>query len=155
MEMQINNYDCTVIVEPPRRQWRKSWAKKWRVFGIYLYVSNVRMRMRAKRDLLFSGFREDRYIENKLKVYERQQHRCPHCGREFEYAQLENHHILPVNRFPEYQWSIRNMILLCHGCHKEVHMNPYKNIEMMEKKAKELGVNLNERYEYGKDGGLM
>ena len=37
--------------------------------------------------------------------------------------------------------------MLCHKCHKEVHCNPWKNIELMKAKAKELNINLNERYE--------
>jgi len=40
-----------------------------------------------------------------------------------------------------------NMVLLCHRCHKEVHCNPWKNIQMMQKKAAELDVDLKERYE--------
>jgi hypothetical protein len=36
--------------------------------------------------------------------------------------------------------------MLCHRCHKEVHINPWKNIEMMKAKAAELGIDINERY---------
>ena len=39
--------------------------------------------------------------------------------------------------------------MLCHKCHKEIHCNPYKNIAMMEAKAKELGYDLTERYKTG------
>lgn len=151
----VNESGGTVIInqphqeEKPQRAWRPGWSHKLRVpfLGIYFYISNVRMKKRPKRDILFTGFREDHYVENKRKIYERQEHKCPHCGQVFEYDQLENHHYLPVGRFPELQWSIRNMILLCHKCHKEVHMNPWKNIEMMKEKAQEFGIDLNERYE--------
>lgn len=134
------------IAPPPQREWRKGWAKKFRAFGLYFYISNTRMKKRPKRDLLFCGNREDRYVANKLKVYERQEHRCPHCGQEFDYERMEAHHYLPVGRFPELQWSIRNIVMLCHRCHQEVHCNPYKNIKMMEAKAQELGIDLSERY---------
>ena len=41
--------------------------------------------------------------------------------------------------------------MLCHRCHKEVHCNPYLNIQMMEDKAKEMGIELKGRYETGAD----
>jgi hypothetical protein len=37
--------------------------------------------------------------------------------------------------------------MLCHQCHKEIHMNPWKNIKMMQAKADELGIDLAQRYE--------
>ena len=40
-------------------------------------------------------------------------------------------------------------IMLCHKCHKEVHCNPWRNIELMKAKAEELGIDLKERYDYG------
>jgi len=128
--------------------WIPGWSHKLRIpiIGIYLYISNVRMKRRSKRDLQYTGFLKDHLIENKKKLYERQKHCCPHCGNEFEYEEMELHHILPVGRFPELRQSIRNGVMLCNKCHKEVHCNPWKNIEMMKAKAQELGIDLNERY---------
>lgn len=128
--------------------WMPGWSHKLRIpiIGIYLYISNVRMKRRSKRDLQYTGFFKDHLIENKKKLYERQKHCCPHCGNEFEYEEMELHHILPVGRFPELRQSIRNGVMLCNKCHKEVHCNPWKNIEMMKAKAQELGIDLNERY---------
>lgn len=128
-------------------QYRMGWAYRMKLFGLYLYISNVRMKKRTKRDIIFSGFVVDHLVENKRKLYERQGHRCPHCGQVFDFKQLELHHILPVARFPELSQSIRNGIMLCHACHKEVHVNPWKNIAMMVHKASELGIDLTERYE--------
>jgi hypothetical protein len=36
-----------------------------------------------------------------------------------------------------------------YSCHKEVHCNPWRNIELMKAKAEELGIDLKERYDYG------
>lgn len=127
--------------------WRKGWCKKLRIGGLYLYISNCRMKKRPKRDLMYTGYTCDHYIENKKKLYERQGGRCPHCGQPFDYDKLELHHILPLARFPELGQSIRNGIMLCHRCHKEVHMNPWRNIQMMKDKAQEMGIDLMERYE--------
>jgi hypothetical protein len=116
--------------------------------GIYFYVSNVSLKKRGRRDLSYNtAHHAENIIKNKQKLYERQEHRCPLCGEEFTYKEMELHHILPWARFPELKQSIRNSVMLCHHCHKEVHCNPWRNIQMMQEKAQELGLNLKERYE--------
>ena len=144
-----NGGQVTIINPPFRSQpraWRKGWAKKFRIGRLYLYISNCRMKKRPIRDLMYQGAAQDHVVENKRKLYERQGGCCPHCGQPFEYEQLELHHVLPLSRFPELGQSIRNGIMLCHRRHKEVHCNPYLNIQMMEAKAKEMGIELKERY---------
>lgn len=127
--------------------WRESWYIRLRIGRLYFYLSNCRMRRRPIRDLMYSNRISDRCILNKKKLYERQGGRCPHCGQAFEFEVMELHHVLPLSRFPELGVSIRNGIVLCHKCHKEVHNNPYKNISIMEKKAKELGYDLKDYYD--------
>jgi hypothetical protein len=109
------------------------------------------MKKRPIRDLMYTNHTQDHCVENKRKLYERQGGRCPHCGQPFEYEAMELHHVLPLARFPELGQSIRNGIMLCHKCHKEVHCNPWRNIELMKAKAEELGIDLKERYDYGKE----
>lgn len=141
------------IINPPYhsqpRAWRKGWAKKLRIGRLYFYISNCRMKKRPIRDLMYGNNVQDHCIENKRKLYERQGGRCPHCGQPFEYEAMELHHVLPLSRFPELGQSIRNGIMLCHKCHKEVHCNPWRNIELMKAKAEELGIDLTERYKTG------
>lgn len=64
-----------------------------------------------------------------------------------------SHHSMRLARFPELGQSIRNGIMLCHRCHKEVHCNPWRNIELMKAKAEELGIDLKERYDYDDGAG--
>lgn len=150
MNINIGNVEQVVIpYHQGVRKWRNGWARKIRLFGLYFYVSNVRMKKRQKRDLLYTGYVVDHLIENKQKLYERQDGKCPHCGGQFPYKELELHHILPLARFPELGQSIRNGIMLCHKCHKEVHCNPWRNIQLMKEKAEELGIDLSERFDYG------
>jgi hypothetical protein len=52
--------------------WRRGWAKKFRIFRLYIYISNCKMKKRPKRDLMYSGFTQDHCIENKHKLYDRQ-----------------------------------------------------------------------------------
>lgn len=146
-EMKSN----VTIINPPfrskPREWHRGWSRRlFKFFGLYFYISNCRLKKRPIRDLMYEGSTKDIHIQNKHKLYERQGGKCPHCGQPFEYEQLEFHHILPLARFPELGKSIRNGIMLCHHCHKEVHLNPWKNIEMMKAKAAELGIDINERY---------
>ena len=124
---------------------KKGWTKKWRVFGLNFYVSNVRLKKRPLRGTM--DVHHERYNMNKRKLYERQCGLCPHCGKPFNYEELEFHHILPVSRFPEYALSIRNGIMLCHACHKEVHINPFLNAKMITDKANSLGIDLKEHYD--------
>ena len=114
-----------------QRRWQQGWAKKFRIGRLYFYISNCRMKKRPIRDLLYTGYVQERGQENKRKLYDRQGGKCPHCGQSFDYEQMELHHILPVGRFPKLRGAIRNSIMLCHHCHKEVHMNPWMNIQMM------------------------
>ena len=149
----IYNSNVTIINPPyetgnkTMARWRKAWKHGIKIAGIYFYVSNVSLKRRSKRDCP-GGHVKEHIMKNKLKLYERQQHRCPLCGEEFPYKEMELHHILPWARFPELKQSIRNSIMLCHYCHKEVHINPFRNIQMMQQKAQELGSDLKERYEY-------
>ena len=144
-----HNVSEAIPYHTAKRPWRKRWAKKFRIGQLYFYISNCRMKKRPKRDLLYSNRVQEHCVETKHKLYERQGGKCPHCGQPYEYEAMELHHILPLSRFPELGQSIRNGIMLCHLCHKEVHGNPYLNIQMMENKAKEIGININNRYETG------
>ncbi len=123
-----------------------TWKKCLKVFGLYFYVANIPLKRRSRRDFRCGGSAKDIIDKNKAKLYERQGGRCAMCGEDVPKEKIELHHVLPVCRFPELKLSIRNSVLLCHSCHKEVHLNPYRSIEWMEQKADELGVNVSERY---------
>jgi hypothetical protein len=148
-----NNYGEVVVINDTPYGWKNNWSKRlFKFFGLYFYVSTCRMKKRPKRDLMFNQFSCDINKKNKEKLYERQQGRCPECGAEVEYDAMELHHVLPYARYPELKNSIRNSVLLCHCCHKEVHLNPWKNIQMMKAKAAEMEIDLQERYDYGELG---
>ena len=136
--------------EPPHRAERKNWKKSWRWFGIYFTLSSCRVKLRTScHDVNNHSRLAMNSRDIKGKMYEKQEHRCPHCGKEFPINRRELHHVLPWARFPEMRTKRANQLLLCHDCHKEIHCNPYLNIRLMEEKAKEFGIDLNERYDYG------
>lgn len=118
----------------------------YKIFGIHFYISQRRMKPRHKNPFC-DKIHSDRIKDNKEKLYERQDCRCAHCGQYHNLSDLEYHHILPLARFPEYANSIRNGVLLCHNCHKEVHINPFWNGVLIVKKCIELGIDVREKYQ--------
>lgn len=136
--------DC--IGNPPFTK-PKKWIKRFHIFGLFFAVSNGRLKKRDTR-IYHGGWSS--YHADREWIFEQQEHRCPMCGAEFESHKLmEAHHVLSWGRFPELRQKRENIVMLCHCCHKEVHCNPYLNIQLMEQKAKELGIDLKERYDYG------
>jgi 5-methylcytosine-specific restriction endonuclease McrA len=136
--------------EPPHRAERKNWKKSWRFFGVYFTLSSCRVKMRLSNHQRSEKLAQDSR-DIKAQLYKKQGGCCPHCGKQFEMSYMELHHILPWARFPELRQKKRNQLLLCHDCHKEIHCNPYLNIKLMEAKAKEFGIDLHDKYDYGEE----
>lgn len=138
---------CPQPLEDKPKRW---WKRSFRFGRFYLTFSNCRVKKRLPfHNTSLHCKLADNLRDIKGKMYEKQEHRCPHCGREMDVSVMELHHVLPWARFPELRAKRANMLLLCHACHKEIHCNPYLNIRLMEEKAKEFGIDLNERYDYG------
>jgi hypothetical protein len=134
--------------EPPHRAQRKNWKHTWRLLGMYFTLSSCRVKMRYEtHDRSHKLAQNERNMKGKM--YEKQQGVCPMCGKHFTMQWMELHHVLPWRKFPELRAMMKNHMLLCHDCHKEIHCNPYLDIRLQEEKAKELGIDLKERYDYG------
>ena len=144
--MQENQELC-----PPQTAKRRTWKKTIRIARGWFYItfSNCRVKKRDTCGYDRSGNLVNNLRDIKGKLYERCQGVCPHCGQHYDMHWMEIHHVLPWARFPELRGTKRNMLLLCHHCHKEVHINPWLNIRLMRAKAQELGIDLTERYKTG------
>ena len=155
----VNNNDggTVVIAQPPyeaRRQLRKQWKHTFRIFRRwYVTFSNCRVKKRYDTSNHTASPKVGKNIKGiKIKHYYKLQNGCcPHCGQHFTFREMEVHHVLPWSRFPELRAMEKNMLVLCHKCHKEIHCNPWLNIRLMKEKAAELGIDLRERYDYGKE----
>lgn len=135
---------------------QKRWIKRWRVFGLTFAVSNRRIKMRepSKDRWTWEENPEGgRGMLNKMKhkLYESTDGCCQVCGKKHDFKHLQLHHILPFARISQFATDERNVMLLCHRCHQEIHSNPLKQVEQMKAKAKELGVDLKDYYDYGKE----
>jgi len=124
---------------------RTSWYKMIKIGDWRLYLTrNIRLRKRGNRDSMDNVFNRTAFRKH---CYERSGHKCEFCGKELTWETNELHHILPLHRFPQFAMDERNMMCLCHSCHKDIHCDPYKEIRQMEQKAKELGINLKDYYD--------
>jgi len=138
---------------PPNQYYRKvnmgkTFKHTIKVLGLYFTVSNCTVKKRVSCGYTRNTSEARVVYRAKRKLYDEHNGQCQHCGCKVEMRKIELHHILPCSRFQELQGDERNMLLLCHRCHKEIHCNPFLDIKLMEAKAKELGINLHERYNY-------
>ncbi len=109
-----------------------------------LYVTrNLRLKMTQPRDNLAD---KSPVLALRDQLREECGGRCQRCGRPFEVGHGEVHHILPVSRFPGLATDRRNVLLLCHRCHREIHTDPFLQSREITQKAAELGVDLQAAY---------
>ena len=81
---------------------------------------------------------------------------CEGCGQHLAKKQMQIHHILPLNVFPQLVHEEWNMMMLCKRCHYMVHNNPLWSGELMRNVASTHDMDLKtelcrataERYEY-------
>ena len=124
-----------------------TFKRTWRLLGLYFTISNCRVKKRHCCGYTRTNADMMSMAKAKRRIFDAENGHCPHCGRAMTIDKAETHHVLPYARFQELVNDERNMIVLCHDCHKEIHCNPWRNIRLMEQKARELGVDLNERYD--------
>lgn len=141
----------TTNFTPPNRYFRKvkadwTFKKTFKVLGLYFTISNCRVKKRIACGYSRQGSDGKLIFRAKTRLYKELDGRCPHCGRKFDFGAMELHHVLPYARFQDLFKDGRNLLLLCHECHKEVHCNPFLNIRLMQAKADELGIDLHDRY---------
>ena len=94
--------------------------KSFRLFGLYFYVSSIRMKRRRTID---EKMRNKRKLLQKKKawLYRQQGGCCFDCGRRFEPYGLEIHHLVGVSENADLAFETKNMVLLCPDCHVKVH----------------------------------
>lgn len=105
---------------------------KWR-----MYLSDVRMRRRQARDSRTDAQRRDFWERVKGPLMVRKGGQCEWCGARKE---LQVHHVLPYDHFPQLKEHPDNLMLLCADCHKKLHRNPFLDGSLIRAKAMELNV---------------
>lgn len=94
--------------------------RQWKAFGLYFYVSSIRMKRRRKID---EKLRNNNKVLRKYKkmLYAEQSGCCADCGEFFTEDGLEIHHLVGVSEAPNLMLAKRNMVLLCPHCHGKRH----------------------------------
>lgn len=94
--------------------------KQWKAFGLYFYVSSIRMKRRRSVD---EKLRNKNKTLRKYKkiLYAEQDGCCADCGEFVPEDGLEIHHIVGVSKAPNLMLAKRNMVLLCPACHFARH----------------------------------
>lgn len=109
-----------------------SWLKQARVRTRSRVLLRIRERLRAanlgaKRWNWKGGITPDRIrlrtsLDMKLAreaCFERDDYRCRSCGQRG--GKLNAHHVWPFQRFPEWKYSVWNLVTLCKRCHDAFH----------------------------------
>lgn len=94
--------------------------KSFRLFGLYFYVSSIRMKRRRRIDEKMRNHRKV-LMKKKQLLYSMNGGSCELCGKHFAPASLEIHHLIGRSENPGLLLQTRNMVLLCHECHVAVH----------------------------------
>jgi 5-methylcytosine-specific restriction endonuclease McrA len=94
--------------------------KSFRLFGLYFYVSSIRMKRRRTIDEKMRN-QHKTLRKKKLLLYKQQDGCCEMCGRHFGTEALEIHHLVGVRENPGLALATSNLVLLCHECHVKVH----------------------------------
>ena len=94
--------------------------KSFKLFGLYFYVSSIRMKRRRSIDEKLRN-NHKALRKKKLLLYKAQGGCCAYCGGHFGTESLEIHHLAGVSENPGLALATSNMVLLCHECHLKVH----------------------------------
>lgn len=94
--------------------------KSFRLFGLYFYVSSIRMKRRRSIDEKMRHY-HGVLKKKKLLLYKMREGCCFHCGRHLGTEALEIHHLVGVRENPGLALNTSNLVLLCHECHQKVH----------------------------------
>lgn len=85
-------------------------------------IANGPVSIKNPRTLLGGKLRK----KIKGRKLEEQECKCEICGKDLsDWKHAELHHILPVSLVPELARDPKNMMILCHECHKAIHDNPF------------------------------
>ena len=121
---------------------KKSWKRTWKIFGVFLTISNVRVKKRQLRDCQS----HHPIFNEKKRLYRLNDGRCMECGKPFVMEDMQIHHVFSYHRFPELNYVNDNMMLVCRSCHFEIHTNPFVNARIQKQKAEAMGIDINTIY---------
>ena len=116
--------------------------KHIKIFGLYVVISTRRLRVRVRQE------RDGDKVMTALRksLLDEWSGICPMCGQVRQPKEMRMHHKLPYSRFPKLKYDKDNLILLCKGCHKELHDNPFLLSNVIEEEMDKKKLNIKDYY---------
>lgn len=116
--------------------------KHIKIFGLYVIISTRRLRVRVRQE------RDGDKVMTALRkcLLDEWNGICPMCGQVRQPKEMRMHHKLPYSRFPKLKYDRDNLILLCKGCHKELHDNPFLLSSIIEEEMNKKKLNIKDYY---------
>ena len=131
---------------------RPAWVMKWHVFGMTLALARgfaLKPRPRGSGNTDKQRRQRNHMAnchEKKPSLYAAGGGKCHICGQPYKQRQLQIHHVLPMERFPELGSTRANLVLVCPHCHRELHNNPVLASNEMDRVATSLNIDWRARY---------
>ena len=67
--------------------------------------------------------KDKRYLKARAKALSRDGYKCQQCKRYGKKITADTaHHIYPVEYYPQWRFSLWNIISLCSACHNKMHI---------------------------------
>lgn len=118
----------------------------WKLFGWFVYASRIKLHVfPAKQAGRNSVLPKMRQVKNTR--YREKKGCCESCGKHFDKSEMQMHHIMPFNEFPQWKRKPWNLMMLCPKCHYLIHRNLLKQVELMQRVANKKCINLQQAYQ--------
>ena len=132
------------IQNPTPPPTKRKWVWRWGDWRLYI-THHCALKQKEKHQ---PRHREE-LAEIKSRLVSERGQTCQLCGKPIErYCKIHIHHIIPWSRYPEGELDDRNLMVLCSGCHNEVHANPLLNASLIYKAATKIGVDIKKYFAY-------
>ena len=114
-------------------------------FGWNIYLSRERLRIMPVSNKRGNGLaRWLRELRNRR--WNKRLGHCELCGNVLPKESMSLHHILPYADFPLLATRRWNLLMLCPCCHFLVHQDLPRQTRLMERTARQHGINLEQVY---------
>lgn len=117
-----------------------------KAFGWHIYASRERLRFAPMSNQRGNGLAR-RLRELRNNRYKKKHGCCELCGQPHEKSAMSLHHILPFGEFPNLSTRKWNLLMLCPRCHFVVHVNLFAQVRLMERTARQHGIDLEREYQ--------
>lgn len=124
---------------------KKHFKRCFKIGKLRFYITwDYRLKNSQRRD---QERNHNGIVDAKRLKWAKTEGHCEICGKKInKFSNSQVHHILAWWRFPEYETDERNLMLLCPECHRSIHLNPFQECSMIEKKCREFGLDYKDYY---------